>query len=312
MLDGDRSRTVGGHRGDGVGAQRARGSDRRAHEQHALAVRRPGGVEVLPGTALRRALLGGASGEPGQRAGAYVDDPDAVRAAGHGVAAALGGERDPGAVRRPGGATVVPGPVGELPYFSAVGPQRPEVEATAAVGAHDEAAAVGRELRAGGFEAGRGERDGGATGTRNRPEHVLYFGDEPVAGRGERRGTAGGGGQGEGDRLGGGGRGRCTGGRDGGGGGSDTGGLEESAAGERTGPEGVMCAVGVQGSLQCAGEVPVDKGPSPQGTVLRPNTVSGSGFSPPDTSPSAHRPSRTIAATICTWRSAAVPENSFS
>jgi hypothetical protein len=58
--------------------------------------------------------------------------------------------------------------------------------------------------------------------------------------------------------------------------------------------------------------VPVDKGPSPQGPVLRPNTVSGSGFSPPGTNPSAHRPSRTIAATIRTWRSAAVPENSFS
>ncbi|CAM5717898.1 hypothetical protein SGRIM119S_03484 [Streptomyces griseorubiginosus] len=280
VLHGDRSGAVGGDRGDGVGTQTARRGDGRAHEQHALAVGGPGGVEVLPAARRTRILP---AGEPGQCAGAHVDDPDPVGAAGHGVAAALGGERDPGAVRGPGGPSVVPGAVGELPQVAAVGPQRPEVEAAAAVGADDEAAAVRRELRTGGFQSGRGERDGGATGPRQRPEDVLDLGDEPVTGRGEGRGTAGGGGQGEADRPGGGGgRGGCAGGRHGGGGGRDAGRLEEGAAGERAGAGRAGSAVDVQGSLQCAGEVPDlrdlprEDGPCARtpgpGAVLRPRT----------------------------------------
>lgn len=210
VLGGDRARAVGGHRGDRGRAQGAGLGDDGPHEQHSLPVGRPGGVEVLPAGVLPGALLVGPPGEPGQPAGAHVHGPDAVRRAGHGVAAALGGECDPGAVRRPGRAPVVPRPVGELPQPGAVGPQRPEVEASAAVGADGEAAAVGRELRAGGFEAGRRERDGGAALARDGPEHVLHLGDQAVTGRGEGRGATRGGGEGEGGRGGGCSQGGCT------------------------------------------------------------------------------------------------------
>ncbi len=244
VLHADGARPVGGHGRDGGRPQGARRGDTGPHEQHPLAVRRPGRVEVLPAGVLSGALLTRAPGEPGQRAGAHVHDPDAVRGTGDGVPTAFGGERDPGAIRRPGGTSVVPRSVGELPQPGAVGPQRPEVEASAAVGADGEAAAVGRELGAGGFEAGRADRDRGAALPREGPEHVLHLGDQPVTGRGEGRGTTRGGGEGEGGRSGGGGRGRriahgrhrgrgccCR-----GGGGGD---LEESTAGERTGTAGV-------------------------------------------------------------------------
>lgn len=249
MFDGDRARAAGSHRSDRGRAQGARGGDAGPHEEDPLAVRRPRRVEVLPTGILPRALLTRASGESGQPAGAHVHDPDAVRGAGHGVAAALGGERDPGAVRRPGRAAVVPGPVGELLQSGAVGSQRPEVEAAAPIGTDDEPAAVGRELRTGRFEAGRGERYGGAALPGNGPQHVLDLGDEPVTGGGEGGGTARGGGEGEGGRAGGGGHARCA---DGGERGGRGGGLEESAAGERTVREGAGGVFGVQGSSQCA------------------------------------------------------------
>lgn len=59
-------------------------------------------------------------------------------------------------------------------------------------------------------------------------------------------------------------------------------------------------------------EVPDDGSRTPLGSVPRSNIGSGSGVSPPDTNTSDHKPSRTIAATIRTCRSAAVLENSLS
>ncbi|MDQ1040870.1 hypothetical protein QFZ75_007286 [Streptomyces sp. V3I8] len=202
VLHDDGAGSPGGDGGDGTGLDTGPGGGGdalRAYEEDPLPVGRPGGVEVLPGTVLQGARLTGQSGQPGDAAGAQVQYVDAVRAAGHRVAAALGGEGDTGAVGRPGRAAVVEGPVGAPAYVRSVGPRRPEVEAAAPVGAEGDEAAVRRVHRPVGFETGRGEGDGPAPGARDRPQDVLDLGDQPVPARREGRRTVGGRGEGQGE-----------------------------------------------------------------------------------------------------------------
>jgi hypothetical protein len=236
----DRPRALGGDGGDGPGLEAGaggRGDALRPDEQDPLPVRRPGGVEVLPRPVLQRALLAGQTRHAGQAACAQVQYMDAVRAAGHRIAAALGGEGDTAAVGRPGRAAVVPGPVGALPYVRAVGPHRPDVEAAALVRAEGDEFAVRGVHGPVRFQARRGEGDGLATGARERPQHALDLGDQPVPAGSEGRRAVGGRGEGQ----------RESGARQRGGGGDTHGGdgaggargREELTTGEREGEGGV-------------------------------------------------------------------------
>ncbi len=164
MLDPDRApgTWVRGHGGDGPGGQGFPGG-RAAYEQDARAVRRPDRVEVLPLPVLAGAVLPGQTRQPARAAAGHGDGPDPVRAPGHRITTALGTEGEGAAVGRPGGRAVVERAVGERAQAGAVRVHHPEVEGTAAVGAHRHLAAVGGEHRAAGFEVGRGQRRRGRT-----------------------------------------------------------------------------------------------------------------------------------------------------